>query len=80
MELGPLALIKPGAARSDYSIPADDSREVIREGGVGEELVVNALRCRAGGRRGGGVAEGLRHRLIGAWRLAEFSVIAREDR
>jgi hypothetical protein len=49
MELGPLALIKPGAARSDYSIPADDSREVIREGGVGEELVVNALRCRAGG-------------------------------
>jgi hypothetical protein len=27
---------------------------------------------------GGGMAEGLRDRLIGAWRLAELSVIARD--
>jgi hypothetical protein len=47
MKLDSLALIKPGTARSDYSIPADDSREISREG-VGEELVVNAVRCQAG--------------------------------
>jgi hypothetical protein len=50
MKLDSLALIKPGTARSDYSIPADDSREISREG-VGEELVVNGVVAVGGPRK-----------------------------